>query len=122
MDKDREKAKESLKYMSGKEKVFHFIRYYKMPILVVSILIVISISLIGNFTFNKRPEGCLQIGVRAGVLEPDAIEALPGHLTEKYPDMTNRDVKIRLMESSKDLGLPKNQQGWGLIDLNKLLL
>jgi len=43
-------------------------------------------------------------------------------LLEKYPDMTNRDVKIRLMESSKDLGLPKNQQGWGLIDLNKLLL
>ena len=25
MDKDRERAKESLKYMSGKEKVFHFI-------------------------------------------------------------------------------------------------
>ena len=93
MDKDREKAKESLKYMSGKEKVFHFIRYYKMPILVVSILIVISISLIGNFTFNKRPEGCLQIGVRAGVLDPDAIEALPGHLTEKYPDMTEGGEK-----------------------------
>lgn len=43
-------------------------------------------------------------------------------LLEKYPDMTNRDVKIRLMESSRDIGLPRNQQGWGLLDVEKLLL
>ena len=42
-------------------------------------------------------------------------------LLEKYPDMTNRDVKLRLMESSKDLGLPKNQQGWGLLDMERFL-
>jgi len=43
-------------------------------------------------------------------------------LLEKHPDMSNRDVKIRLMESSKDMGRPKNQQGWGLLDLERLLL
>ncbi len=43
-------------------------------------------------------------------------------LLEKYPDMSNRDVKLKLMESSRDLGLPKNQQGWGLLNLEKLLL
>lgn len=43
-------------------------------------------------------------------------------LLEKYPDMTNRDVKMKLMESSRDLGLPKNQQGWGLLDVERLLL
>ena len=43
-------------------------------------------------------------------------------LLEKYPDMSNRDVKLKLMESSRDMGLPKNQQGWGLLDLEKLLL
>ena len=42
-------------------------------------------------------------------------------LLEKYPDMTNRDVKLKLMESSKDLGLPKNRQGWGFLALEKLL-
>lgn len=43
-------------------------------------------------------------------------------LLEKYPDMTNRDVKLRLMESSRNLGLPKNQQGWGMLDLERLLI
>lgn len=43
-------------------------------------------------------------------------------LLEKYPEMTNRDVKLKLMESSRDVGLPKNQQGWGLLDVERLLL
>ena len=42
-------------------------------------------------------------------------------LLEKYPDMTNRDVKLKLMESAMDIGLPKNQQGWGLLDIKRLL-
>ena len=43
-------------------------------------------------------------------------------LLEKYPDMTNRDVKLKLMKSARDIGLPKNQQGWGLLDVERLLL
>lgn len=43
-------------------------------------------------------------------------------LLEKYPELTNRDVKLKLMESSRDIGLPKNQQGWGLLDVERLLL
>lgn len=43
-------------------------------------------------------------------------------LLEKYPDMTNRDVKLKIMESSRDIGLPRNQQGWGLLDVERLLL
>ena len=35
--------------------------------------------------------------------------------------MTNRDVKLKLMESAMDIGLPKNQQGWGLLDIKRLL-
>ncbi len=42
-------------------------------------------------------------------------------LLEKYPDMSNRDVKLRLRERCTDLGLPQNQQGWGLLDVQKLL-
>lgn len=42
-------------------------------------------------------------------------------LLEKYPDMSNRDVKLRLRERCTDLGLPQNQQGWGLLDVEKLL-
>lgn len=43
-------------------------------------------------------------------------------LLEKYPDMTNRDVKLKLLESARDLGLPRNQQGRGQLDVTRLLL
>ena len=42
-------------------------------------------------------------------------------LLEKYPEMSNKDVKLRLRDSCTDLGLPHNQQGWGLLNLNLLL-
>ena len=42
-------------------------------------------------------------------------------LLEKYPDMSNRDVKLRLRERAVDLGQPRNQQGWGLLDVERLL-
>lgn len=42
-------------------------------------------------------------------------------LLEKYPDMSNRDVKLRLHDRAVDLGLPLNQQGWGMLDVERLL-
>ncbi|HIT90736.1 MAG TPA: S8 family peptidase [Candidatus Merdenecus merdavium] len=42
-------------------------------------------------------------------------------LLSKYPDMNNLEVKMRLRECAVDLGLPRNQQGWGLLDVQKLL-
>lgn len=42
-------------------------------------------------------------------------------LLEKYPDMTNRDVKLMLRERAVDMGLPMNQQGWGMLDVENLL-
>ena len=43
-------------------------------------------------------------------------------LLEHYPQMTNRDVKLRLIERAVDMGRPHNQQGWGLLDVGRLLL
>ena len=93
MDKDRERAKESLRYMSTKEKIAHFIRYYKIPVIVACLVIGVSISIIGKFTFNKKPDACLQIGVRAQTLNPESIEQLPDYLAEKYPEMTEEGEK-----------------------------
>ncbi len=42
-------------------------------------------------------------------------------LLEKIPQMTNRDVKLHLRERAVDLGLPRNQQGWGCIDIREIL-
>lgn len=50
------------------------------------------------------------------------VSGAVGVLLSKYPDMNNLEVKIKLKECSKDLGMPRNQQGWGLIDMEKLLV
>ena len=42
-------------------------------------------------------------------------------LLEKYPQMTNRDVKLRIRERAVDMGLPHNRQGWGRLDVLNLL-
>lgn len=42
-------------------------------------------------------------------------------LLERYPEMSNLEVKLRLRECSVDLGLPKNQQGWGILDVERLI-
>lgn len=42
-------------------------------------------------------------------------------LLSKYPDMTPREVKIRLKHSCRDLSLPHARQGWGLLDIRNLL-
>ena len=44
-----------------------------------------------------------------------------GALLEQNLDMTNRDVKLRFKERAVDLGLPRNQQGWGALDIGRLL-
>lgn len=42
-------------------------------------------------------------------------------LLEKYPDMSNIEVKIRLWNCCEDLGIPENRQGHGRIHIGKLL-
>jgi serine protease AprX len=42
-------------------------------------------------------------------------------LLEKYPDMGTRDVKMRLKDRAVNLGLPRNRQGWGAVDIEMLL-
>ena len=41
-------------------------------------------------------------------------------LLGKYPEMTNREVKIRLKKSAEDLGLPHAVQGWGKVNIKDL--
>ncbi len=43
-------------------------------------------------------------------------------LLSKYPTLSPKEVKLRLRGSCTDLGLPHNFQGWGLLNVRKLLL
>ena len=40
---------------------------------------------------------------------------------EKDPLLSNVEVKMMLRESAEDMGLPRNQQGWGKFNCEKLL-
>ena len=42
-------------------------------------------------------------------------------LLSRYPSMSPREVKIRLKNSSTDLHLPHDRQGWGYLDIAKLI-
>lgn len=42
-------------------------------------------------------------------------------LLSRYPDLTPKEVKIRLKNSGTDLHLPHEKQGWGLLNIEKLL-
>ena len=38
-----------------------------------------------------------------------------------YPEMTNKEVKLKLRSSAKDLGFGWEKQGWGLLNIPRLL-
>lgn len=42
-------------------------------------------------------------------------------LLSQKPQLTNVEVKMKLKDAADDLGLPKNKQGWGRLNLLKLL-
>ncbi len=42
-------------------------------------------------------------------------------LLQMYPEMSNRDMKLRLYERAEDAGLPRMCQGWGLVRIPSLL-
>lgn len=42
-------------------------------------------------------------------------------LLQKEPDLTPNQVKLRLSQSCEDLGFEKNHQGWGQLNIEKLL-
>lgn len=42
-------------------------------------------------------------------------------LLQQEPELTNEEVKRKLTFTADDLGLPWNQQGWGMVNVKKLL-
>lgn len=44
-----------------------------------------------------------------------------GLLLEKNPDMTPKDVKYCLYKTAKDCGYSKQVQGWGLVDVRRMM-
>ncbi len=49
------------------------------------------------------------------------VSAAAALLLSKEPHLSNKEIKKRLLSSSRDLGLPWQQQGAGMLDIKKLL-
>ena len=73
----------------------------------------------GFVSCAPRPGGYM---VKSGTsMSTPVVSGALALLLERYPEMTNVDVKLRIRERAVDLGLPRNQQGWGLLDVGRLI-
>lgn len=61
-------------------------------------------------------------GMKSGTsMSTPMISGAAALALEKDPMLTNVDIKMMLRDSADDLGLPKNQQGWGKFNCKKFL-
>lgn len=67
---------------------------------------------------NKRNIYAIKSGTSMSTPRVSGAIAL---LLQKDPFLTNVEVKMLLRESCLDLGYPRNRQGWGKLDIQKLL-
>lgn len=61
-------------------------------------------------------------GIKSGTsMSTPLVSGAVALMLEKDPGLTNVRIKMKLKESARDMGLPKNQQGWGELDLDHLM-
>lgn len=77
-------------------------------------------NIISCNVISKR-DGSAYAGKSGTSMATPIVSGAIALLLEKYPYMTNLEVKLKLRDSTDDLGLSKNQQGWGLLNVEKLL-
>lgn len=73
---------------------------------------IISCSITAKNSYTKKSGTSMSTPMVSGAI------AL---LLEKEPLLTNVEIKMRLKESAINLGYSRNQQGWGKLDIHKLL-
>ena len=61
-------------------------------------------------------------GIKSGTsMSTPLVSGTIARMLEKDPMLTNVEIKMMLKESARDLGLPRNQQGWGEFDAERFL-
>ena len=76
---------------------------------------------------NQGPKACAPgadngYGVKSGTsMSTPLVAGAAALMLEKNPELTNVQIKMKLKESARDMGLPKNQQGWGELDLERFM-
>lgn len=80
-------------------------------------------SVSNDILFSKRAEKELnQYTSKSGTsMATPIVSGSIALLLSRYPELTNKDVKLKLRSSGTDLGYPSNKQGWGLLNIRLLL-
>lgn len=74
----------------------------------------------GILSCDNTPGGYVR---RSGTsMAAPVVSGILALLLSYQPRLSNLEIKIRIMETSQDVGLPKNQQGWGVINPEALLV
>lgn len=73
-----------------------------------------------NSRFRKKGERYYAAKSGTSMATPVVSGAI-ALLLSKHPDMSNVEVKLKLGKSAVDLGLPSNQQGFGMLHVGNLL-
>lgn len=70
---------------------------------------------------NKVQQGSYYSSKSGTSMSTPVVSGAIALLLSRYPFMTPREVKIRLKNSSTDLHLPHEKQGWGLLNIEEFL-
>lgn len=61
-------------------------------------------------------------GMKSGTsMSTPLVSGAAALMLQKDPKLTNVEIKMKLKESARDMGLPKNIQGWGEFDLKHFM-
>ena len=76
----------------------------------------------GNRILSCAPGTDFAYGVKSGTsMSTPLVSGAAALLLQKYPTLTNVEIKRCLKESARDLGLPRNLQGSGELDMKQAL-
>ena len=76
----------------------------------------------GNRILSCAPGTDFAYGVKSGTsMSTPLVSGAVALLLQKYPTLTNVEIKRCLKESARDLGLPRNLQGSGELNMKQAL-
>ncbi|MDO4337633.1 MAG: S8 family peptidase [Eubacteriales bacterium] len=76
----------------------------------------------GNRITACAPGPDFPYGTKSGTsMSTPLVSGAIALMLEKNPGLTNVEIKMMLRDSTDDLGLPRNQQGWGKFNCKKFL-